>query len=144
MAIHYTFSVRNKTRGTTLAERGWRADNMARRVVGLLAHSCMEPGTGLLIIPCNSIHSIGMRFLFDAVFLSPGPEYKVLHLIREMKPWRASRMVFAAQSVLELPAGVISATGTELGDFLEILPIEPEPKPSSSEIAAAAKAEDGH
>ncbi|HSI82339.1 MAG TPA: DUF192 domain-containing protein [Candidatus Methylacidiphilales bacterium] len=133
----YTFQVYNKTRDTLVAERGWMADNMARRVVGLLAHSSMEPGTGLIIIPCNSIHSIGMRFLFDAVFLSPAPEYKVLHLIREMKPWRLSKMVFAAESVLELPAGVISATGTQIGDILEVRPIEPEQKPSSGEIAQA-------
>ena len=35
-----------------------------------------------------------------------------------MKPMRISRVVFSAKSVLELPAGTLQATGTEVGDQL--------------------------
>jgi uncharacterized membrane protein (UPF0127 family) len=59
-----------------------------------------------------------MRFVFDAIFLDKN--LKVVHLVREMKPWRISKMVFSAQSVLELPAGLIFQTATALGDQFEM------------------------
>jgi uncharacterized membrane protein (UPF0127 family) len=59
-----------------------------------------------------------MRFTFDAIFLDK--DLRVVHLAPEMKPWRISKMVFSAKSVLELPAGFIFQTGTELGDQFEM------------------------
>jgi uncharacterized membrane protein (UPF0127 family) len=108
----------NTTRGVNLTEHGRVADNVLTRLVGLLRDDHLMPGDGLWILPCNSIHSIGMRFLFDAVFLDK--KLRVVHLISEMKPWRASKMVFSAHSVLELPAGAILTSGTQLGDQFEM------------------------
>lgn len=108
----------NTTRGVNLTEHGRVADNAISRMVGLLRDDHLKLGDGLWIVPCNSIHSFAMRFLFDAVFLDK--KLRVVHLISEMKPWRASRMVFAAHSVLELPAGAVQVSGTHLGDQLEM------------------------
>jgi hypothetical protein len=84
----------------------------------LLGDKTLEYGDGMWIKPCNSIHSIGMRFNFDAIFLDKN--LRVVHLVHEMKPWRVSKMVFPAHSVLELPAGMIFQTATELGDQFEM------------------------
>jgi uncharacterized membrane protein (UPF0127 family) len=92
---------------------------MWARTKGLLGTSSLEAGDGLLIEPCQSIHSFGMRYPFDAVFINR--EGKVLHTISRMKPSRLSRHVFGARAVLELPAGTIEATGTAKGDVLRIL-----------------------
>ena len=108
----------NKTRGVRLTECGRVADTFGTRLVGLLLDRQLEFGDGLWIVPCNSIHSIGMKFIFDAVFLDK--KLRVVHLMREMKPWRISKMVFSAHSVLELPAGIITQTATELGDEFEM------------------------
>jgi uncharacterized protein len=108
----------NVTRDVRLMECGRLADTFYTRLVGLLRDKTLEYGDGLWIKPCNSIHSIGMRFKFDAVFLDKN--LRVVHLVREMKPWRISKMVFSAHSVLELPAGHISQTATELGDQFEM------------------------
>src|SRR5476649_2725758 len=108
----------NLTRDVRLTECGHIADTFLTRLVGLLRHKTLEHGDGLWIVPCNSIHSIGMRFKFDAIFLDKN--HRVVHLVREMKSWRISKMVFSARSVLELPAGLISQTGTEVGDQLEM------------------------
>ena len=108
----------NATRGVRLTECGRIADNFYRRLVGLLRDKTLEYGDGLWIKPCNSIHSIGMKFKFDAIFLDKN--LRVVHLVHEMKPWRISKMVFSAHSVLELPAGLISQTVTELGDQFEM------------------------
>ena len=108
----------NVTRGVTLAARARVADTLLTRVVGLLRDQGLEEGDGLWISPCNSIHSIAMKFVFDAVFLDR--ELKVVHLMEEMKLWRISPIKFAAHSVLELPAGMIAQSGTVVGDQFEM------------------------
>ena len=107
----------NATRGVVLASQVRVADTVVTRLVGLLRDKELAEGGGLWIKPCNSIHSFWMKFLFDAVFLDQ--EHRVVHLMAEMKPWRASPMIWSARSVLELPAGVIAASGTRPGDQLE-------------------------
>ena len=108
----------NLTRDVRLTECGHVADSFLARLVGLLRHKELAPGDGLWIMPCNSIHSIGMQFHFDAIFLDK--KLRVVHLVHEMKPTRISKMVFAAHSVLELPPGLIASTGTQLGDQFEM------------------------
>jgi uncharacterized protein len=108
----------NTTRGVGLTECARVAENPWTRLVGLLRDKELAAGDGLWIVPCNSIHSFAMKFIFDAVFLDK--RLRVVHLVREMKPWRASAIVFASHSVLELPAGLIARTGTELGDQFEM------------------------
>jgi len=108
----------NATREVRLTECAHVADGFLTRLVGLLRHQKLEDGDGLWIAPCNSIHSIGMRFDFDAIFLDKN--LRVVHLVREMKPTRISKIVFAAHSVLELPAGLIARSGTQLGDQFEM------------------------
>ena len=108
----------NVTRGVNLTECGRVADTFSTRLVGLLRDKALAQGDGLWIMHCNSIHSIGMKFDFDAIFLDKN--LRVVHLMSEMKPWRLSRMVFSAHSVLELPAGVILQTATEIGDQFEM------------------------
>lgn len=108
----------NVTRGTSLAHCARVAENPLTRTVGLLRDKSLAHGDGLWIVPCNSIHSFFMRFVFDAVFLDK--ELRVVHLVREMKPWRISKIVLAAHSVLELPPGTIAQTGTVIGDQFEI------------------------
>jgi uncharacterized membrane protein (UPF0127 family) len=108
----------NLTRAVRLTECGRVADNILTRVVGLLRDKMLAQGDGLWIKPCNSIHSIWMKFDFDAIFLDK--DLRVVHLVHEMKPWRASKMIFAATSVLELPAGLIAQSSTEVGDQLEM------------------------
>ncbi len=108
----------NVTRGTRLTECGRVADNAVTRLVGLLRDRMLAEGDGLWIVPCNSIHSFWMKFEFDAIFLDRN--LRVVHLVPEMKPWRISKLVFAAHSVLEVPAGIIARTGTEPGDTFEM------------------------
>lgn len=110
--------VTNETRGTVLVTAGHVADNPVKRMVGLLRHAGLDAGDGLLIAPCNSIHSFFMKFRFDAVFLDK--RGKVVHLIADMAPWRVSKVAFSAHSVLELSSGVIAQTATQLGDQLRI------------------------
>ena len=108
--------MRNQNRGTVLAEAADVADTSAKRRTGLLKHTKLEPGTGLWIAPCEAVHSFGMKFAIDVVYLDR--KKRVRKVRKEMVPRRLSACL-TAHSVLELPVGVIEASRTEPGDQLE-------------------------
>ena len=109
--------VRNATRGVVLADSAGIADTSKTRRTGLLKHSKFEPGDGLWIVPCEAVHTFGMNFPIDVLFLSK--KRKVLKIRKNMVSRRMA-MCWRASSVLELPAGTADATGTAPGDDLEL------------------------
>jgi uncharacterized protein len=111
-------SIRNSDRGVDLVTKGELADNLLTRARGLLGHAPLAPGEGMLIRPCSSIHSFFMGFPIDAAFLDK--QGRVVHIMHDMGAGRVSPHVFKAHSVLELPAGTLAATGTQVGDLLVI------------------------
>jgi len=100
-----------------LAEAADVADTSAKRRTGLLKHTSLEPGDGLWIVPCEAVHSFGMKFTIDVIYLDR--KRKVKKVRSEMVPRRISGCL-TAHSVLELPAGTIARTGTQAGDQVEI------------------------
>ena len=118
----YSFSklkiiVRNQTRGTVVAEAADMADTSEKRRTGLLKHSCLEPGEGLWIVPCESVHTFFMKFPIDLVYLDKALRVKK---VRSAVPaWRMSACL-TAHSILELPAGTIERTQTAVGDTLAV------------------------
>src|SRR5438874_9604737 len=108
--------VRNRDRGTVLAEAADVANTSAKRRTGLLKHTKLDPGEGLWIAPCESVHSFGMKFAIDVVYLDR--KKRVRKIRKEMVPWRVSACL-TAHSVLELPVGVIEASQTQPGDQLD-------------------------
>jgi uncharacterized membrane protein (UPF0127 family) len=109
--------VRNATRDRILGDGIREANSLVARMKGLLGVEGMSPGEGLWICPCNSIHSLGMAFEFDALFLDGG--MRVVALYRHFRKNRLSRICWNARGVLELPVGTIERTGTEVGDEIE-------------------------
>ncbi|HXM40588.1 MAG TPA: DUF192 domain-containing protein [Bryobacteraceae bacterium] len=109
--------VRNQTRNTILADAAELADTSDKRRTGLLKHDRLDPGQGLWIVPCESVHSFFMKFAIDLVYLDRNNRVrKVRH---RMVPWRVSACL-SAHSILELPAGAAAASGTQAGDQLEM------------------------
>jgi uncharacterized protein len=105
----------NKTRSTTLMQTGAIADNTWTRFKGLMRRKNLPAGEGLIIIPNNSVHCFFMRFPIDVVFVSK--DQKVVHISRNLKPWRISKIVGKAHYVIELNGG--EASQTEIGDVVE-------------------------
>ncbi len=99
-----------------MATRADIADTSAKRRAGLLGRESLVEGEGLWIAPCEGVHTFGMKFAIDVIFLSR--QRKVLKVREAMPPRRIALSLFA-HSVLELPAGVIVETGTRAGDQLE-------------------------
>jgi hypothetical protein len=113
-----TVAVLNTTRNTILGEQITVAGTSLRRLVGLLGKRRLEPGTGLLIIPSQAIHTVAMRFAIDVVFVDRN--WRVIHLRHTMPPYRMTGLHWKARCVLELPSGVIAQTLTMVGDQLSI------------------------
>jgi len=109
--------VTNITRNTELADNCSIADTFFARFKGLQLKRGLPVGCGLLITPCNSIHMFFMRFPIDAIFIDVNKS--ILHIEENLQPWRISKVISRSKSVLELPAGIASATGTKPGDRLE-------------------------
>lgn len=108
-------TVTNRTRGTVLGNSIDVAFTFDRRKIGLLNRKNLTPGEGLLISKCHSIHTFGMNFPIDVVFLDD--QGRVLDLSPNLQPGRLAKRA-ASFSVLELPVGMIQASGTQKGDVL--------------------------
>lgn len=110
--------VRNLTRQTVLADRALVADNSQSRRTGLLKHSGLEAGEGLWIVPCEGVHTFGMKFPIDVVFID---KKRVVVKVRKNMVRRRVAFSLRAHSVIELPVGVIAESGTQPGDQLELI-----------------------
>jgi hypothetical protein len=111
------FVVHNRTRGATLAANVRLADTPRSRRIGLLKHETLEPGEGLWIYPTQAIHTFGMRFPIDVVFLDR--RLRVKRVYHGLAPYRLTSLVWGARSVLELASGSLAGTGTAVGDELQ-------------------------
>jgi uncharacterized membrane protein (UPF0127 family) len=115
--------VRNQTRNTILGESVEIADTNEKRRVGLLEHTRLDPGAGLWIVPCESVHTFFMKFPIDLVYLDK--RRKVRKVRHAVPAWRLSACL-RAHSILELPAGTAEKSGTLPGDELSFEKLTPE------------------
>lgn len=108
--------VLNATRGVVLGDAIEVADTSAKRRTGLLKHPALTAGQGLWIVPCEAVHTFGMKFPIDIAFLN---RKRRIVKVRQGVARRRMSFCLTAHSVLELPAGTLGQTGTEAGDQLE-------------------------
>jgi uncharacterized protein len=107
----------NVTRETELAASVELANHSAARGKGLLGRDSLLAGEGLWILPCQAVHTVGMRFPIDLVYLDR--DLRVRKVRSNVYPWRLSACV-SAHSVLELAPGTIQETRTNRGDQLKV------------------------
>ena len=115
----YNLQVQNLSKDNCVVDQGWAADNSWKKMVGLLKHSYLNKGEGMWIPGCNWIHSIGMKFEFDAVFINR--KKQVVKIVTQIAPNRFLAPVWRASGVVELPSGGVFNCGVEVGDQLELI-----------------------
>jgi uncharacterized membrane protein (UPF0127 family) len=82
------------------------------RVRGLLGRPPLGDHEALLLDRCGSVHTFGMRYPLDLVFMDR--EWMIRKLARALAPWRMAWSVRAAFT-LEMPAGTIDRLKLETG-----------------------------
>ncbi len=103
--------------GAVWVERAERASSLVERLRGLLGRPALGSGAALLIDRCGAIHTVGMRFAVDAVFLDRA--WRVVRILQKVRPgrlmvyggWRATR-------VLESEAGCLDVARLQRGETL--------------------------
>jgi uncharacterized membrane protein (UPF0127 family) len=112
-----TFVVENLTRQRLIASRIHSPADSASRRRGLLDIKELDADFGLWIDPCEAIHTFGMQFALDVVFLDG--RLRVRKIAAHLKPNRIA-FCLTARSVLEIRAGIATASGLECGDQLSM------------------------
>jgi uncharacterized membrane protein (UPF0127 family) len=104
--------------GRVIAGELHTAFDSASRRSGLLPQSAWPMGSGLIIAPCQAVHTVGMRFAIDVLLVNRVG--RVVRVRERVRPWRivAALTAFAA---IELPAGTLAGT-VRAGDELTVTP----------------------
>lgn len=113
----------NKSKKNIIVENLFLADSIWSRTKGLMGKKDLAEEEGLLLVPCNSVHSMFMRFPIDLLFLDR--ELNIIRIIEKFKPWRATPMFRDCRQVVELKAGVALKKGVSVRDELEIIKSDP-------------------
>src|SRR5580704_13740860 len=110
----------NRTRQTQLASALAVADTHWTRLRGLLGlrSSDFRNGCGLWIVPCRGVHTLGMGFPIDVLYLDR--DLTVIDVRAAVPPWRLTPVRPRAASVLELPCHTAAETKTVVGDTIVI------------------------
>lgn len=91
--------------GRVVVARVGRTTNALERMRGLLGRPSPAPGAGLLISPCGAVHTAGMAYPIDVVFLDR--ELRVCKLVAGLVPWRTAACR-GARHTLELGGGSLA------------------------------------
>ena len=106
-----------RLRGALLIPRVETAAGFIARLVGLLGRNGLEPGRALLLAPGSMIHTCGMRFPLDLIFVDR--QWTVTRVVRGVRPFRCVSGGKHAHAVLEMQAGWLPPDAVRAGDRLE-------------------------
>ena len=120
------FSVVHQS-GACIARNVRKADTFLSRLVGL---AWSGKRRALLLEPCGSIHTIGMFYPLDVVFL--GERGVILRTLLALGPFRAA-MCRRARITLEFPAGTAPSKFLSTGEKLYLYP-ENQPPETTNEM----------
>ena len=89
------------------------ADTFLSRLAGLMLRQKLPVKTGLLLVPCNSVHMCFMRFPIDIIYIDK--YYNIIKIVTNLKPWVGLSMCNKAWATLEMTAGEAECCGFEVG-----------------------------
>ncbi len=108
----------NRTRESFMSLDTRVADTHLSRLRGLIGRTHMGPDEGLWLVPCQGIHTIGLFFPIDVIYLGVGGE--VVHVMENVNPFRLTPIRRNAHSVLEFPIRTVHESQTRVGDEIVI------------------------
>lgn len=90
----------------------FRTDTIWERMRGLLALPTLTKSQGLWIEKCHSVHSFGMQYALDLVYLDKRD--RIIKIVTDMPPRRCS-YAWRAASVIELLSGESQRLNLQVG-----------------------------
>ncbi len=111
--------LRNSTTGTIVATRIDRLTGFFQRAIGLLARSSVQRDEGVWLQPCRAIHTVGMRYAIDVMFVDR--DGCVLRICRNVRPNCLFLSCRQARAVVELGGGGLNQVDVMIGDRLELV-----------------------
>ena len=111
-------SVHNQTKNTIIASDAKTANSFFSQAVGLIGRKPISSREGLLLPRCRCIHMCFMRFPIDVIFIDR--QNMVVGLVKEIKPFHISPYFSKAQTAIEIAAGRIVQSKTEIADKITI------------------------
>ncbi|OGQ97015.1 MAG: hypothetical protein A2284_01525, partial [Deltaproteobacteria bacterium RIFOXYA12_FULL_61_11] len=117
-------AVINTRNGRLVSEKISTATTFVRRSTGLLNHAGLPRDEALFLSPARRIHTCGMRFPIDLVFVERHGH--IVRLFERLEPTRTQVVHDGGRracAVLELAAGRIEELDLREGDQLQFLPV---------------------
>lgn len=108
----------NASKSTIVASNLKEARDFFSRLKGLIGRSILRDGEGLWMARCRAIHTFGMRFPLDVVFING--DMIVKKAVKSVHPFCPLVGCLSAKGVLELPEGTIERAQLQIGDKIEI------------------------
>ena len=112
------FQIIVKEKEVILGEKVVAATSILQRLKGLMFQKSFENFDGMIISPCNSIHTFFMKMPIHVIFLNKFN--RVIKVYKNLKPWRITPIFFSAEKVLELSIKR-DISVLEVGDYVEVI-----------------------
>lgn len=111
-----------------------RVDGFWAKNMGVLGRAALAAGAGLWLPGVASVHTVGVRFALDLLFLDG--EFQAVRLCPETPPGRWLVRAGGARHTMELGAGTLAACvpGARVGDGWRLERLPPEPCYTRSSI----------
>jgi uncharacterized protein len=113
-----TVVITNENKAGSLLVVAEVADTFFLRLKGLLGRSSLPSGRGIIIKPANSIHTIGMKFAIDVIYVDR--HGTILKIVENMPPGKIGHPVAGCSYVIETEAGETSIKASSVGDKLNV------------------------
>ena len=115
--------LREAETGRAIAEQAEIADTFWKRGIGLIGRKSLAEGAALWLEPCNGIHTFGMRFAIDVLYLDKNGV--ALRLLPNTRPNRICLPLRGVRVTVEFPAGTLAARNVCGGARYELVPPSP-------------------
>lgn len=99
--------------GKTIVEELHKAQTFWQRFFGLITYKNLSDNEGMILIGCNGIHTLFMRFPIDVIYLNE--YYQIIEAYKDVAPWKILAIRKKAKYVIELPAGTLANSRTKKG-----------------------------
>jgi hypothetical protein len=112
------YKIRNKAKGTLVAQRGVVANSFFQRLLGFMFRKNIKEEEALIFYHAPSIHTFFMFTPIDVIFLDK--RMTIIDIRVSLKPWRIVSCINSYITIELSPRQVIRSL-TDRGDVLEFI-----------------------